>query len=135
MKELNIEAKTENLERVLKFIDERLMELGCGRKQQLQIDIAAEELFVNIAHYAYKPVHGRATVRVEVEDNPLTVKITFIDQGIPYDPLAKADPDVTLSAEDRPVGGLGIFLVKKAMDQVRYAHRNGNNILRIEKYF
>ena len=133
MKELNIEAKTENLERVLKFIDERLMELGCGRKQQLQIDIAAEELFVNIAHYAYKPVHGRATVRVEVEDNPLTVKITFIDQGIPYDPLARDDPDVTLSAEDRRIGGLGIFMVKKSMDDVHYEYKNGENRLTIHK--
>ena len=94
-----------------------------------------DELFGNIAHYAYDPNVGPATVRVEVPKEPLSVIITFIDNGVPYDPLKKADPDITLSADDREVGGLGIFLVKKTMDDVSYEYKNGQNILRIKKSF
>ena len=133
MKELTVKAKIENLAAVLSFIDERLEALGCGSRQQTQIDIAAEELFVNIANDAYSPDSGWATVRVEVDDDPLTVKITFIDRGVPYDPLAKADPDVTLSAEERKIGGLGIFMVKKSMDDVHYEYKDGENRLTIHK--
>ena len=133
MKELTVKAKIENLAAVLSFIDERLEALGCGTRQQTQIDIAAEELFVNIANYAYSPDSGWATVRVEVDDDPLTVKITFIDRGVPYDPLAKADPDVTRSAEERKIGGLGIFMVKKSMDDVHYEYKDGENRLTIHK--
>ena len=102
-------------------------------KIQMQIDIAVEEIFVNIANYAYAPEIGTATVRVEVMGDPPSVDITFIDKGIPYDPLAKADPDVTLSAEERQIGGLGIFMVKKSMDDVKYAYLDGHNILTIKK--
>ena len=111
MQELNIEAKTENLEKVLEFVDEEIDKLEISQKIRTQIDIAVEELFVNIAHYAYRPDVGPATVRVEVEKEPPAVSITFIDHGIPYDPLAKEDPDITLSAEERHIGGLGIFMV------------------------
>ncbi len=100
---------------------------------QTQIDIAVEELFVNIAHYAYNPETGPATVRVEVEKEPPAVTITFIDNGVPYDPLAREDPDITLSAEERQIGGLGIFMVKKSMDNIEYEYKNGQNILRIRK--
>ena len=75
------------------------------------------------------------TVRAEVTDNPLAVVITFIDNGTPYDPLAKADPDTTLSVEERDIGGLGIYMVKKTMDDISYEYRNGQNILRIKKKF
>jgi anti-sigma regulatory factor (Ser/Thr protein kinase) len=101
----------------------------------MQIEIAAEEVFVNIANYAYAPDKGRATVRVEVSGDPVMVTITFIDQGMPYDPLEREDPDVTLKAEDRPVGGLGIFMVKKTMDDVSYEYKNGRNILKLKKSF
>ena len=133
MKELEIEALTENLPQVLSFLDEQLEAAGCPMKIQMQIDIAVEEIFVNIAHYAYNPEIGTAKVRVEVLGDPPTVDITFIDQGIPYDPLAKADPDVTLSAEERQIGGLGIFMVKKSMDDVRYEYLDGHNILTLKK--
>ena len=98
-----------------------------------QIDLAVEEIFINIAKYAYKPDKGRATVRVEVNDDPVQVKITFLDHGKPYDPLAKEDPDVTLSADERPVGGLGIFMVKQSMDDVIYEYKDGANILTLVK--
>ena len=99
----------------------------------MQIDIAIDELFGNIAHYAYNPDIGEATVRVEVTKEPLAVIITFIDNGVPYDPLAKADPDTTLSADERAIGGLGIFMVKKTMDDITYEYKNGQNILTIKK--
>lgn len=134
MKELNISATVENIAAVTAFVDEQLEELDCPMKTQLQVDVAIDELFGNIAHYAYNPEVGAATVRVEVTDKPLSVVITFIDNGVPYDPLAKADPDVTLSAEERQIGGLGIYMVKKSMDDVSYEYKNGQNILRIKKH-
>ena len=133
MKELELEAKVENLSEVLAFVDEQLEAADCPMKIQMQIDIAVEEIFVNIAHYAYNPEVGTAIVRVEVLGDPPAVDITFIDKGIPYDPLAKADPDVTLSAEERQIGGLGIFMVKKSMDDVKYTYLDGHNILTIKK--
>lgn len=134
MKELNISATVENIAAVTAFVDEQLEELDCPMKTQLQVDVAIDELFGNIAHYAYNPEVGAATVRVEVTENPLSVVITFIDNGVPYDPLAKADPDVTLSAEEREIGGLGIYMVKKSMDDISYEYKNGQNILRIKKH-
>ena len=133
MSELNIEAKTENLDKVLAFVDQHLEERGCAVQVQMQIDVAVEELFVNIAQYAYAPGIGVATIRVELQEDPLMVVITFIDNGIPYNPLAKEDPDITLSAEERPIGGLGIYMVKKSMDEVSYEYKDGQNILRIKK--
>ena len=133
MKELELEEKDENLSEVLAFVDAQLEAADCPMKIQMQIDIAVEEIFVNIANYAYAPEIGTATVRVEVMGDPPSVDITFIDKGIPYDPLAKADPDVTLSAEERQIGGLGIFMVKKSMDDVKYAYLDGHNILTIKK--
>ncbi|MBR1383620.1 MAG: ATP-binding protein [Ruminococcus sp.] len=133
MKELVIDALTDNLPQVLSFVDEQLEAADCPMKIQMQIDIAVEEIFVNIAHYAYSPEVGTATVRVEVMGEPPAVDITFIDGGVPYDPLAKADPDVTLSAEERQIGGLGIFMVKKSMDDVKYEYLDGHNILTLKK--
>ncbi|MDE6984956.1 MAG: ATP-binding protein, partial [Lachnospiraceae bacterium] len=95
--------------------------------------VAIDELFGNIAHYAYNPEVGSATVRVEVIRSPLAVVITFIDNGVQYDPLAKEDPDTALSAEEREIGGLGIYMVKKSMDEITYEYREGQNILRIRK--
>ena len=133
MKELTIEAKIENIEAVTDFVNEQLEALDCPMKAQMQIDIAIDELFSNIAHYAYNPEIGQATVRVEVIEDPLAVTITFIDNGVPYDPLAKADPDTTLSAEEREIGGLGIYMVKKSMDDITYEYKDGQNILAIKK--
>ncbi len=133
MMELIVEAKLDNLAQVLQFVDSRLEEEDCPIGMQMKIDVAVEELFVNIACYAYAPASGSATIRLEVEENPKTVVITFLDHGIPYDPLAKNDPDVTLPLKDREIGGLGIFMVKKSMDDMVYAYENGQNILTIRK--
>ena len=133
MKELTTEATVENIEAVTAFVDEQLEAIGCPPKAQMQIDIAIDELFGNIAHYAYNPTTGSATVRVEVEEDPPAVRITFIDTGKPYDPFAREDPDVTLSVQEREIGGLGIYMVKKSMDHISYEYKDGKNILRILK--
>ena len=134
MQELKLAATVENIETVTDFVNERLEALDCPMKAQMQIDIAIDELFGNIAYYAYNPDVGEATVRVEVTEDPLAVVITFIDKGVPYDPLAKADPDITRPAEERDIGGLGIFMVKKTMDDITYEYKNGQNILKIKKH-
>ena len=133
MKELVVKSLTDNLESVLGFVDSELENCGCSPKTMIQIDIAVEELFVNIAHYAYGSDTGPATIRVERSEDPRAVTITFIDCGMPYDPLAKPDPDTTLSVEEREIGGLGIFMVKKSMDDMTYEYRDGKNILTIKK--
>ena len=133
MKELTVNATVENIEIVTDFVNEQLEELLCPMKAQMQIDIAIDELFGNIAHYAYDPEVGPATVRVEVMDSPLSVIITFIDHGVPYDPLRQKDPDTTQAAEEREIGGLGIYIVKKSMDGISYEYKDGQNILRIRK--
>ena len=131
MKELTVDATIENVAAVTAFVDEQLEQLDCPMKTQIQVDIAIDELFGNIANYAYNLEIGVATVRIEVTEDPLAVVITFIDNGVPYDPLAKADPDVTLSAEKRQIGGLGIYIVKKSMDNISYEYKDGMNILTI----
>ena len=133
MKELTLPATIENIETVIDFVNGQLEEIKCPLKAQMQIDIAIDELFGNIAHYAYNPETGPATVRVEVTEDPIAVVITFIARGVPYDPLKKEDPDITLSAEERAIGGLGIFMVKKTMDEISYEYKDGKNILRIKK--
>ena len=133
MKEMTIDAVIENIPTVTAFVDEQLEAIDCPPRAQMQIDIAIDELFGNIAHYAYDPEVGPATVRVEVVKEPMAVIVTFIDHGVPYDPLAKADPDITLSADERDVGGLGIYMVKQSMDSVTYEYRDGQNILAIRK--
>ena len=133
MKEITIAATVENIDVVTDFVNEQLESCDCPIKAQMQIDIAIDELFSNIAYYAYNPETGDATVRVEVVEDPMAVVITFIDKGIPYDPLKKADPDTALSAEEREIGGLGIFMVKKTMDDITYEYKDGQNILKIKK--
>ena len=134
MKELVIEADRSNTSQIQAFIDERLEEVDCPLMTQTAIDIAVEELFVNIASYAYDSGIGMAVVQVTVHEDPLSVEITFIDNGRQYDPLAKADPDTTISsAKQRKKGGLGIFMVKKSMDNVNYEYKDGKNILTIKK--
>lgn len=131
--EIEIEAIKENLPKVMEFVDRMLESVNCPPKAGMQIDIAVEEIFTNIVNYAYAPDKGNATVRVDVTDNPVTVSITFIDHGVPYDPLAKDDPDITLSAEERQIGGLGIFMTKQVMDDVLYEYKGGRNILTLKK--
>ncbi len=135
MKELTIAATVENIETVTEFVNAQLELTDCPIRAQMQIDIAIDEILSNIAHYAYTEKCGEATVRVELSENPKSAVLTFIDRGIPYDPLAQAEPDTTLSADERKIGGLGIFMVKKIMDEVTYEYKDGTNILKIRKSF
>ena len=132
MNELKLDAKTENLNDVIAFMDERLEEVGCPTKVQIALDIAVEEIFVNIAHYAYG-AEGAGGAVIQFDINPEEAIICFIDEGTPYNPLEKKDPDITLSVEERPIGGLGIYMVKKSMDDVIYKRENDKNILTICK--
>lgn len=128
MNELIIEAILENMDVVLDFINDQLGDTSPKLKNQ--ISIAVDEIFSNIARYAYHPEVGGATVRIAVGDY---VTIDFEDSGIPYDPLSAPPPDITLSAEDREVGGLGLFMVKNMMDSVEYRRDGNKNILTIKK--
>ncbi len=135
MQEITVDATFENIELVTDFVNEVLESWDCPMKAQIQIDIAIDELFGNIARYAYAPGVGKATVRVELSEDENAAVVTFIDNGVAYDPLKKDDPDTTLSAEDRDVGGLGIFIVKKSMDDMVYSYEDGQNVLKITKKF
>lgn len=135
MKEISVDATIENIQKVTEFVSEELELQGCPIKTIMKIEIAIDEIFGNIAHYAYTPNVGVAVVRVEVIEAPRTAVVTFIDSGIAYNPLAKEDPDVSLSAEEREIGGLGIYMVKKTMDDVIYEYKEGRNILQIRKCF
>ncbi|MBR0152084.1 MAG: ATP-binding protein [Synergistaceae bacterium] len=128
MKELITEASTEKLDEVLDFIDGFLNEWECPMRVMTQINIAAEEIFVNIAHYS-----GSENAKISIGKSGDMAEITFTDSGIPYNPLARPDPDVTLPAEKRRIGGLGIYIVKKSMDEVSYDYRNGHNVFTIRK--
>lgn len=130
---LTVPAERDRLETVQRFVDRALNRLDCPEDIRVQIQIAVEELFVNIASYAYAPGTGEAVIQCETERDPAAVTIRFRDRGIPFDPLDRPEADVTQSADERPVGGLGIYLVRHSMDQVEYAYRDGENILTICK--
>ena len=131
--ELEITADEKNLAAVQAFVEERLEAAGCSMKAQLQISLAVEEIFINIASYAYAPEQGSASIRVEISEEPAEAAVIFTDSGIPYNPLSRTDPDVTLPADQRQIGGLGIFLTRKTMDDVSYEYRDGRNILTMKK--
>lgn len=131
MQELTLKAVTDNLGKVTDFVDEILEKNACPMKARMQIDIALEEVFVNIANYAYSPDTGDVLIQCGVENGE--VRIAFIDSGRPFDPLKKPDPDITLSAQDRQIGGLGIYMVKKYMDRVIYEYSENKNKLVVTK--
>ena len=132
---LDIEAKVKNLPLVTDFIGKNISCLKLSQVELSQTLIVAEELFVNIASYAYKNGIGRACLltRVSKEDN--SVEMTFIDSGVKYNPLEREDPDITLDATERKQGGLGVFFVKKKMDKLTYSYEDGKNILTVKKFF
>ncbi|MBQ9180004.1 MAG: ATP-binding protein, partial [Firmicutes bacterium] len=129
------EATTDNLPVVEEFVEEQLTSMGCSIKTITQIGVAVEEIFVNIAHYAYAPETGMAKISMDLDEAAREVKIIFEDRGIPYNPLEKEDPDTTLSAEARQIGGLGIYMTKTLMDEVLYDYIEGKNKLTLIKEF
>lgn len=133
MKEITVDAMIENMNTVTAFVDDFLDQIACPMKSRIQINIVIDEIFGNICHYAYKDSVGTVTVRVESGNTPKAVFLTFTDNGIPYNPLETEDPDITLSSEERKIGGLGIYLVKKNMDEMKYEYVNQQNRLWMEK--
>lgn len=131
MKEITVSARTESIEAVTAFIEKQLESLDCSPKAQMQINVAIDEIASNIAYYAYPDGEGTFSVGIREENG--IAEIVFKDQGIPYDPLQASVPELSLSAEDRPLGGLGIHMVKKMMDAVSYRYENGQNILTLQK--
>ena len=117
------------LQDVNQFVETQLEEAGCTPKNMMKIMIALEELFINVAHYAYFGEEGDVEISLDIADDTMTLRLT--DSGMPFDPLAKEDPDVTLDANKRRIGGLGIYMVKKTMDAMTYAYENGQNIVTI----
>lgn len=132
--ELNLEAKVENLPLVSDFLAKLLLPLECSVKTQMQLELVVEEIFVNIANYAYGDKTGQAKVLGQVLDNPLRLELTFVDAGKPYNPLEREEPDLEQSMEERAIGGLGIFLVKKNVDELHYRYEAGQNILTLCKH-
>lgn len=126
-------AKTESLPDVLGFVEQTLETLECPLKIQTALCVAIEEVFVNVAHYAYPEGEGTLSLDVLFDERSRGITFRMKDKGIPFDPLAKPDPDITLSAEDREIGGLGIFIAKKTMDAIGYAYENGENVLTMKK--
>ena len=122
----------ENVDRLISILDERLEAVDCPMKAQLQLDVAVEEIFGNICQYAYGQASGEAIVRMNITEQE--ANITFIDEGAPFNPLEKEEPDVEMEAMSENVGGLGIFMVKESMDAVTYEYNDGKNHLTIVKY-
>ena len=128
-------ARRDELDAVLGFVEEALEQVGCPVKTQMELNVCVEEVFINIASYAYPNREGTAEIRVESDTGASCVSISLADSGVPFDPLQKKDPDVSLSAEERGIGGLGIYMVKKMTDKVTYEYRDGCNVLTMKKTF
>lgn len=126
-------AEIQDINEVTAFVESELEKVECPMKAVMQINVAVDELFSNIVRYGYPDGKGPVTVKFISHDEPKTVYVRFEDEGIPYNPLTKDDPDITLSADERSIGGLGVFVVKKTMDDVKYKYENGKNILTIKK--
>lgn len=135
MEKITIEATTDNLQQAIDFATERLEAHDCSMKVVMQMELVIEEIFVNVSSYAYQPGTGDVTICIDFAENPTAVEITFIDGGRPYNPLEKEDPDTSLGIDEREIGGLGIFLVKKNVDDIAYENADGKNILRVKKFF
>ncbi len=133
LKELTVDATVENVRAVTDFVGEVLEQADCPQKTRRQLNIVVDEVFSNIAQYAYGSALGTATVKAGLEEDGRTLVLIFQDGGMPYDPLSAKDPDTSLSAKDRPMGGLGILLVKKLMDEKTYVYENGQNVLTLRK--
>ena len=134
IKKLVLEAKVENLVAVNEFVNEILQPLNCSMRIQMQLELAVEEIFVNIATYAYGESTGKAFITGRILENPLRLELVFMDEGTPYNPLARKDPDLEQKMEDRVIGGLGIYLVKKNVEEITYSYQEGKNVLTLCKH-
>ncbi len=135
MKELTVDAKPGSLSEIKTFVAGELEAMGCPENTGKQLLIVVDEIFANIANYAYEGEEGYAVVRLEAGSEPRSVVMTFLDSGIPFDPLTMKAPDTSLKARERKIGGLGIFMVRKLTDEVSYEYADGKNMLKVMKRF
>lgn len=134
MAEITVRAAPEQIDAVMDFVNRQLDVLSCPEETRVDLDVAVDELLSNIIRYAYGPGTGTVTVRVETQLEPKALILTFLDQGAPFDPLAEERPDTTsLPARERPMGGLGLYLVRSLVDEITYARRDGQNVLTVHK--
>jgi anti-sigma regulatory factor (Ser/Thr protein kinase) len=133
MQKITVPAKIENLDKVLNFVNKQLSSVDYNMKARLQLELSVEEAYINISKYAYESEVGKVEICCTMEEDPLQIKIRFIDSGIPYNPLENEDPDIYLGTEEKMPGGLGIFLIKKNVNNIGYEYQNGKNILTIQK--
>lgn len=124
-------ADIDKLPEASEFVLGELEAADASMKAIMQVEVAFEEVFVNVAHYSYE--NGEGTVKVCVDITDGTAEITLIDSGMQFNPLDKPDPDITASADERDIGGLGIYMVKKTMDDVQYEYRDSQNVLKLFK--
>lgn len=134
MKEITVKSTIESIDTVTDFVENLVGPIDCPMKSKMLLSIAIDELLGNIVHYAYTPEIGDVTVEVDISEDPLCVTITFIDAGIPYNPLEQDNPDTNLSADDREIGGLGVFITKNIIDEITYLREDDKNKLTIKKH-
>lgn len=133
MDKIVLESKIENIKKVIEFVNSKIENYNFNEKAKVEIEIAIDELFGNIAKYAYGEDSGSVEVQATVKENPLQVEITFIDSGIKYNPLEREMPDIDVNIHERKIGGLGIFITRKLMDDMKYEYKDGKNILTITR--
>ncbi len=131
--EITVPADLRQLPAVVTLIDSMLNDLQCPAKSRIHVKITVDEIFSNIILHANLLKGEMVTVCARTETDPSAIEITFTDKGRPFDPLSVAEPDVTASAQKRPVGGLGLFMVRRMMDTVKYEYVNDKNILTVRK--
>ncbi len=132
--ELKLEAKPECIMTLQAFVSKKLDSMDCTQKDRSQINVAIDELYGNIANYAYDGGEGEVIAGVLCDPEENMIEITFKDRGVKFNPLETKEPDVSLPARKRRIGGLGILVVKKTMDDMTYEYRDGQNILTIKRY-
>ena len=130
---LQLVAEINRLPDVKAFIDEKLDAVGCSKKTKMNINLCVEEIYTNVCSYAYAPNTGDVTIEAWFNENKDIIYIKFVDMGVPYNPLSREDPDIEAKAEDRLIGGLGIFMTKKLMDNMSYEYVDNSNVLTLEK--
>ncbi len=133
MREITVDAVTDSIPKVAAFVDEELERLACAPKANMQIDVCIDEIVANVAHYAYGSDTGDVTVRLDFDEEQRIFSLTFIDAGVPFDPCNVPEPDITLPLEERPIGGLGLLMVRKMTDEMCYRREGEHNVLTVRK--
>ncbi|MDR0913009.1 MAG: ATP-binding protein [Methanobrevibacter sp.] len=139
MAEIFLSANSQELDRLLNFLNDNLSQINLSLPIQMQLELVIEEIFINIVNYAFtddlkdNSTQNRIFVGIELKNNPLKVIIIFKDDGIQFNPLKHEDPNISMDIDNREIGGLGILLVKKNVDKIEYKYENGKNILTLEK--